>query len=216
MTGGIYMIRHDSTSRCYVGQSINVFRRRRRHMVELRKGTHRSPYFQNTFNKYGENGFSFHILEIISDPFNKEMMTKAEQRWIDKLKPCFNVAPAAGSNLGIKLPKGRISPWKGKKPTEESRRLMSIAKLGKPSAFKGRTLSEEAKEKIRLSHLGKPSPRKGKPGKSHSLETRMKMSSSQKGKHSVKRKPWSLEAKLKHSETIRNVWAFRRQAEMSA
>lgn len=40
--------------------------------------------------------------------------------------------------------------------------------------------SEETKKKLSESHKGKPSPKKGKPGIKPSLETRMKMTESQK------------------------------------
>lgn len=50
---------------------------------------------------------------------------------------------------------------------------MSEAKRGKPSPRKGAKLSEETKQKLREANLGKK----------HSCETRMKMSSSAKGKN---------------------------------
>lgn len=50
---------------------------------------------------------------------------------------------------------------------------MSEAKRGKPSPRKGAKLSEETKQKLREANLGKK----------HSCETRMKISSSAKGKN---------------------------------
>lgn len=53
---------------------------------------------QNIFNKYGENIFSY---EIIEECLPKDCLTR-EQYWIDTLKPKFNTLPMAGSHLGNK------------------------------------------------------------------------------------------------------------------
>jgi group I intron endonuclease len=61
---------------------------------------------QNAWNKYGESAFSFEILEVIHNSGDifalRDALRDAEQRWIDKLQPYFNVYPCAGSPLGAK------------------------------------------------------------------------------------------------------------------
>lgn len=66
----------------------------------------------------------------------------------------------------------------GYRHTEETRRKLRKLKLGKPSALKGRTLSEETKKKIREALKGRISPNKGK---QLSLEHRMKLKENHKG-----------------------------------
>ena len=102
--------------------------------------------------------------------------------------------------------KGMIPHNKGKKMSEEQKRKLSSSRKGKGMSeenkkrlsklFKGRKLSEEHKKKIGESNKGKPrqtkeglerlrklqEERKGNPRKPHSLESRMKMSESAKGR----------------------------------
>ena len=52
--------------------------------------------------------------------------------------------------------KGQVSFNKDKKMTDETRRKMSESKIGRVSTFKGKKHSKESKLKNRLSHLDKP------------------------------------------------------------
>ena len=56
---GIYCIRNSINNKCYVGQSKNVKKRFIHHKSMLRKNEHNNPYLQNSWNKYGENNFTF-------------------------------------------------------------------------------------------------------------------------------------------------------------
>lgn len=189
VTCGIYVIRRVGTDECYVGQSVDIENRWRGHRQDLTTGKHRAIWMKRVFDKHGISAFSFEILEIV--PRDKDLLTAAEQRWMDALNPCYNVAPAAGSTLGIKrtpeqsanlsaarklwyqnhpehreflgsLRRGLPGPRKGVVVTEETRAKMSLASLGRPSPRKGVTLSEETKQKLRKANLGRSSPFKGR------------------------------------------------------
>ena len=106
--------------------------------------------------------------------------------------------------------KGVVAHNKGKKMSEEQKNKLSESCKGRKvseetkqkisKAIKGRTLSEDHKRKIGESNKGKPrqtkeglerlrklqEERKGKPRKPHSLESRIKISESTKG-----RTPWN-------------------------
>lgn len=76
------------------------------------------------------------------------------------------------------ISKKRISPWKGRHPTEETRNKMRLAKLGKPSLRKGKkygSLGEKHRERSRLASIGN----KSRTGMKDSEETRKKKSDSQ-------------------------------------
>ena len=90
--------------------------------------------------------------------------------------------------------KGRTSPRKGVKLSEETRRKMSEAK-------KGRTLTEEHCRNLSESHKGQPSPRKGV---TLSEEIRRKQSESHKGQII------SDETRIKMSEAAKHRWALKR------
>jgi group I intron endonuclease len=100
---GIYQILCIPTQKIYIGSTINLHLRWRDHSIALRKGTHSNPYLQHAWNKYGEARFCFSVLELVDAP----ELLDAEQKWIDKTRCTdenigFNIAPRAGSSLGIK------------------------------------------------------------------------------------------------------------------
>ena len=59
---GIYCIRNTITNQLYIGQSIDIHRRKRTHLNNLRNNCHVNNYLQNSFNYYGEDAFEFKIL----------------------------------------------------------------------------------------------------------------------------------------------------------
>lgn len=86
----------------YVGHSANVFKRFNAHRYMLRHNKHSSIRLQRAWNKYGEEAFSFKLLTDCP----KEQLVEAEQFFIDEfdaVKNGYNVSPAAGSTLGIKI-----------------------------------------------------------------------------------------------------------------
>lgn len=60
---GIYCIENLVNHRKYVGQSTNIFDRWRRHIYALNQGSHENDYLQKSWVKYGQDNFSFSILE---------------------------------------------------------------------------------------------------------------------------------------------------------
>lgn len=61
---GIYCIENLTTNKKYIGQSKNIDDRWCKHKNELNNGVHDNDYLQKAWNKYGENDFSFYILEL--------------------------------------------------------------------------------------------------------------------------------------------------------
>ena len=103
-TPSIYQIRHIESGKVYVGSSAIPGKRHGEHWKHLRLGTHHSRHLQRAWNKYGEDAFVFEIIEPVL--FVEDLIIR-EQYWIDKLRACdgehgYNVAPVAGSVLGLK------------------------------------------------------------------------------------------------------------------
>jgi len=63
--------------------------------------------------------------------------------------------------------------------SDETRKKMSLAKMGKPGYWLGRKRDKETIRKLRESRIGKPGPRLGS---KMSKETKLKMSQDRKGK----------------------------------
>ncbi len=91
--------------------------------------------------------------ELILDNLSKEEAYKLEMYLIKNLKSNdekigYNIDPGGTGT-------GRISPMKGKKDTEETKKKKSISHKGKKAYWYGKKMPKEATDKMRLSKLGK-------------------------------------------------------------
>ena len=176
---GIYEIENLVNGNFYIGSAVNIDKRWGQHRSDLRKGKHINKHLQSAFNKYGENAFKFMILEVVLFP---EGLIPLEQKYLDELKPEYNISPTAGSLFGVKCTeetkKKMSKALKGNKNrlgkhfSEETKKKISEALKRKPNNFLGKHHSEETKRKIGEAH------------KNPSEETRQKMSKAHRGKSS--------------------------------
>lgn len=216
--GLIYVAVLAVDGRVYVGQTIHTLSERKRgHIKAARGGSHN--HFHRAIVKYGENSFSWSVLEDVSD----NLLDDLESFHIEKLKATnirfgFNKTEGGSSGKLTDDVCRRMSQInKGRKLTPEQRarfeanhwakdpvRRLAIAnKIANTlkgrkavTVIYGRRPSEETRRKMSESHKGK-SKRKGF---SPSVETRKKMSDSHTG---VRKGPCSEETKRKISETKR-------------
>jgi len=105
---GIYQIKNIITGDLYIGQSINLNRRKSQHFYELKKNAHHSPYMQNSFNKYGESKFKFEILLYCEE----NELTFYEQILVNRWNPVYNTC------------KEIVTSPKGVKRSEEHKQKM--------------------------------------------------------------------------------------------
>ena len=131
---GIYRITNRVNGKFYIGSTVNLPTRFAEHRHGLRHGLHRNPKLLAAWNKYGETAFCFELIESVQPT---ELLIR-EQHYLDALHPPYNIAPIAGSQLGMKHSK------------------KTRAKL---SAFwRGRIFSAEHRNKLAQAHKGKPRP----------------------------------------------------------
>lgn len=177
MTSGIYCIVLVEKDRFYIGSAVDIDRRWKEHKRALYRGGHSNPRLQHAWNKYGADAFDFRVLEEVGD---LTLLVIVEQRYIDSLKPFFNIAPRAGSMLGYRFtPEQRVGC--------RTRMIGNKIRLGKPHPVetliryseqrKGRRLSPEHKAKLSAAGMGRTAYNKGKP---HSPEHKAKMSARMK------------------------------------
>src|SRR5262245_60899127 len=76
---GVYQIRCVPTGKIYVGSAVNLWERWYRHRRALRRSEHGNRYLQAAWSKYGEENFTFEILELV----DVSHLMEAEQEWID-------------------------------------------------------------------------------------------------------------------------------------
>lgn len=142
---GIYRWVNKLNNNSYVGSAVNLRVRLNRYYTlsdilrNLRIGESR---ILRALLKYGYSKFQVEILEYCSP----EDTIKREQYYIDLLKPEYNLNPTAGSRLGAKhlaesLLKMSASA-KGRKLSEYTKNLMSLAAMGTNNPNFGQTHSE--------------------------------------------------------------------------
>lgn len=95
---GIYKIICKVNNKIYIGSTEVCFKQRfKKHKQKLRNNYHENDYLQKSWNKYGEDNFTFEILEEISD---KSKVKEIEQLYLDEYIPkgkdfCFNLSKTA-------------------------------------------------------------------------------------------------------------------------
>ena len=133
-TSVIYKITNILNGKTYVGSAVCFNRRQNEHKRLLKNNKHHSIKLQNSVNKYGLENFVFEILEKIDD---KSTLIINEQKWIDLIKPEFNMTLIAGLNSAL-----------GLKRSDETKKKIS-------ESLKGRKLSQEHINNIKKVLLGK-------------------------------------------------------------
>ena len=91
--GGIYKITNITNNKFYIGSTINLRKRIKRHFYELLNQMHHSKHLQNAWNHYRKESFVYEPLEIIKKKQRekaseyKKKLRKIEQEYLDKFTP---------------------------------------------------------------------------------------------------------------------------------
>lgn len=128
---GIYKITCLATNEVYIGQSTAIMRRWATHKRELKKGIHYNKHLQRTYNKYGEENFSYDILEQCpSDKLNER--EKFYIKLYNSFEKGFN-QDIGGSDIS-----GENNPMFGVKGKEAPRFIDYILQLNQDGQEIGR------------------------------------------------------------------------------
>jgi len=98
---GVYCILNNINGDCYIGSSINLYKRLNQHKNALCKGYHENQILLRSISKYGIDNFSFKILNYIFI-IDKELLSTKEQYYIDTLNPKYNILREAYRNSSYK------------------------------------------------------------------------------------------------------------------
>lgn len=174
---GIYIIKNTISAKFYIGSTNNIKKRWLDHKRELKKNKHHSPRLQNAWNKYGEESFTFEVVEEVQ---NVLLLEEIEQHYLDVLKPYdenvgYNISMFAQASMRgrkhsettkqkisdvwkKKYEEGFLHSWLGRCHSQESKNKMSKTKkemfIGENNPFYGKTHSEETKKKLSNSRQG--------------------------------------------------------------
>ena len=149
---GIYQILNAVNGHRYIGSTIDLRKRLNRHRALLRRGAHENSHLQRAWCLYGAAAFRFSVLEEVQV---LEQLLEREQHYLDTLRPEYNMAPNAGSCLGVRH-------------SEETKRKLGRLRKGKKRA------PYSAEARLNFS--------RGQRGRRHPPEIRAKMSQAQRGR----------------------------------
>jgi len=82
---GIYKITDLNSNYFYIGSSVNINLRWKRHLSQLKNKNHCNYFLQNIFNSYGEESLFFEIVELC------ENLKEREQWYLNFLNPKLNI-----------------------------------------------------------------------------------------------------------------------------
>lgn len=107
---GIYQIRNVKNNKIYIGSSIHIFTRWKKHINLLNSNKHPNGHLQTSWNKYGKENFEFTIIEEC----NKNILREKEQYYINKTNCLdknigYNISPTTDLSVKSKETNVKIS-----------------------------------------------------------------------------------------------------------
>jgi len=134
----IYVVKCLANNKAYVGSTKALRKRFETHCTRLRGDRSHSPVLQASWNKYGEQNFSFKVLEVHEDT---SKLLEREQFWMNVIHPELNSKPFAANSSGMKMP-------------ESAKQKLREIRLNQPCPRTGKLHDDNSKEKMRVAKSG--------------------------------------------------------------
>lgn len=155
---GVYCWFNKVNGKFYIGSGDPLYVRLSDYYQDWYYSTRASLYIARALSKYSMANFSLVILEYTTS----DKLIACEQKWIDLLKPEYNLSLMAGSSKGYthtdeSLEKIRKATL-GRTHTNEVRQLMRESRIGVNNPFYGKKHSEEAIASLRLAGRSRTQP----------------------------------------------------------
>jgi hypothetical protein len=142
---GVYKITNEVTGKFYIGSSKNIEQRFYEHKYALKNKRHDNVILQRAWDKYGEDKFSFSVVEECSE----ENCVIREQYYLDSLQPYKSI----GYNIGKKAYGGdNFTNNPNKEDIREKNRMLS---LGENNGMFGKHHSDTAISKQKQRAVGR-------------------------------------------------------------
>lgn len=184
---GIYQILCVPTGKVYIGSTKRLSKRWQEHRRLLRQRRHFNRHLQASWNKYGENAFTFSVLQECEP----SELIDFEQFWLDATscydsRRGFNARPVADRNTGITL-------------SAERRAEISVTSRAMWTPALRALMSEK--------HKGRPQSSEHKANKAASLRGKKRTGTAQENIVSAnKGRTWTAEARAKMSVRYARTW----------
>lgn len=178
----IYKIHNVLTSQIYIGSSIDIKERIRRHFKDLKANIHHSLKMQRSFNKYGIENFKVEYLATCPEEYRHLL----EQWFIDNNDCYYNNEkivnkPSIGRIISEEQRESSRKRMLGNEYWKLTPPMSEENKLKQAERSRNRIWTDESRLKLSNSLKGK----KNTLGKFHSIETKKKMSENNANKRSV-------------------------------
>lgn len=189
---GVYKIINNVNHKIYIGQSVNIKARWKDHINSLNRGDSRCTLLQRAWNKYGQQNFSFEILELCPENILDDVETKYIE-FYDSCNNGYNIESGGNQNKHLSDETRQLlrQAHLGKTASYETRKKMSESRMGDKNPMYGRNHTDETKKKISENNKGKTGHvisdeqreicRQANLGKTVSEDTRRKISEANKG-----------------------------------
>ena len=176
MTGnfcGIYKIENLVNGKIYIGKSVDIYRRWRKHKTLLNTKSHYNKHLQHAWDIFGEDNFQFSIIEqCVQD---NDVLSAKEIYYIEFYNSNnsdfgYNMTNGGDGTFGLKLSEaqrkaaservsGDKNPHYGTKKSENLKHQISEKLKGRISPMLNKHQSESAKQQISAALKGEKSPR---------------------------------------------------------
>jgi len=159
MITGIYKIRNIINNKVYIGSATDIKKRWRDHKWHLKENKHHNSHLQASYNKYNLKNFEFIV----------ELECNINDLLIEERK-LINFYQANDNKFGYNV-NDPEHVFLGRKHNEETKRKLSLQKIGKKNPMYGKTgnkhpnfqrnFSEESRIKMSEAHKGVSTGRNG-------------------------------------------------------
>jgi len=164
---GIYKITNEINGKVYIGQSVDINKRKREHLNNYKREENKHYALYKAINKYGVNNFKFEVVCECSIEELNDLEVKYINLYNSYKNNGYNMTLGGGGVRGLK-------PWLGRKHTQETKNKIRESRMGKK-------FSNETIEKLRIINKGN----KRRLGKSHREETIEKLSRLNRGENNA-------------------------------
>jgi group I intron endonuclease len=88
---GVFQIRNKANGKILIGSAKDLNGKINSNKFQLKTGRHYNQALQKDYNQYGENNFSFEVLDYLKPTENQkdysDELKLLEEMWLNKLKP---------------------------------------------------------------------------------------------------------------------------------
>lgn len=147
---GVYFLKNTISKKVYVGSTVDIERRFRKHKSELKKNKHRCSEMLKDFNLYGFESFKLVILEKVE----KEKLLEREQYWFEILKnknEMYNKRILVHTNKNLK----HSEETKNKISKNSNLKGEKNGMFGKKHSFKSKIKMSESRKGEKNHRFGK-------------------------------------------------------------